>query len=264
MSNSVLATPSFYSSHHKTLDMLKSSRGRAVGIIDPFKIDTQTVVDKAKFAQDNGEPWVILASTDKPNHKMVIDSALRHIKRETRLPIILHFSATPGEGFPIASEADGVIWPALLGSSSPYHVWHSYLDTAYTIGCQSNKNARYPDPILTAALTVGTDNRTGRLLGTVPLIETNSEIDYYARIISTMNFDMLYLYSRNEFVSPETCRRFRELLPDDCLIFVSGNMDCSEKVVTYLSAGADYVGFSSAWECAEWKYRALDMFRTQS
>lgn len=242
---------------------LHSTKGSAVCIIDPFKLADVEVLERAEMAEALGSPFIILASTDHPNFTERMTSLVPRVSSAVSVPTLLHFPPTRGEGLPVVQGATGYLWPALLMSWDPYFVWESLLESAArwpTILA----GATPPEPILCAALTVGPDSQSESILKTHSLEENRQAVHETARMVRMLGLDMIYLYSRNQRVSPKTCAMFRgEILPNQ-LIFVSGNMRSGKDIVQYLHAGADFVGFAGACEGPDWRERMLDFFNTRS
>ena len=147
-------------------------------------------------------------------------------------------------------QADGIMLPALLGSDDAYYIWKSLLET---FALRYDDKRPHPQPLLSAALTFGADARSYDRMGTRPVGGDERHLTEYAEMARRFGFDLVYLYSRNENVSPETCRLFREHLDKDQLLFASGRVRTPEQVDSYLNAGADYVVFAGALEHPDWR-----------
>ncbi|MEU4526621.1 geranylgeranylglyceryl/heptaprenylglyceryl phosphate synthase [Micromonospora ureilytica] len=232
---------------------LLKHRGTVLHVVDPFKIDVAEAVEKARAVTAAGMPALLLASTDYENFDEHMPGYVNAVRGATDIPLVLHFPPAPGQGFPTVPEADGVMLPALLGSDDAYYVWKSLLET-YAL---SYGETLQPQPLLSAALTFGADARSYARMGTQPIEAVREEVEKYADLARRFGFDMVYLYSRNEQVSAETCRTFRQRLDQDQLLFVSGGVRTPAQVDTYLEAGADYVVFAGALEHPDWR-RTLD------
>ncbi|MFE7278027.1 geranylgeranylglyceryl/heptaprenylglyceryl phosphate synthase [Streptomyces sp. NPDC057623] len=233
------------------LTRLRGHRRGPVHIIDPFKVPQEEAVEKAKILDDLGYPALILASTDYESFESRMDPYIAAIKEASSLPVLLHFPPRKGLGFPLARGADAVMLPALLGSRDDYYVWKSYLETLVNLPGLSES---WPELLLTVALTFGEDDKTGDLLGTVPVATTTTEqIDQYIAVTRSFGFHMVYLYSRYTQVPSDVVRHFRRRLHPDQILFVSGNVRRREHVTAYLEAGADYVGFAGALEQGDWR-----------
>lgn len=228
---------------------LREHRGGLVHVIDPFKVPVGEAVAKAKAVTSAGMSFVLLASTDYENFEEHMPGYVDAVHAVTDIPVVLHFPPIPGRGFPTVPAADGLMLPALLGSDDSYYVWKSLLET-YALSYGSS-NA--PQPLLSAALTFGTDARSYARMGTQPVGADEDSAVSYATMSKRFGFDMVYLYSRNEYVTPATCRTFREHLDPDQLLFVSGRVRTPEQVDAFLEAGADYVVFAGALEHPNWR-----------
>lgn len=228
---------------------LRTHRGHVIHVIDPFKIDVTEAVAKATAVTAAGMPALLLASTDYDDFETRMPGYVKAVRAVTDVPTILHFPPTPGRGFPVVEEADSVMLPALLGSDDPYYVWKSLLET-YALG---NGVSPAPQPLLSAALTFGTDERSYARMGTQPITQDPRSTVRYAEQARQFGFDMVYLYSRNDRVDTRTCEIFRELLAPEQLLFASGGVRTPEQVDAYLRAGADYVIFAGALETPDWQ-----------
>lgn len=239
------------------LAYLRAHRGRAVHIIDPFKVPVEEAVEKAVAVAEHGAPWLILASTDCPDFTARMATYVPAVAAAVRVPVVLHFPPSPGTGFPVVPGADGYLFPALLRSSSPYYVWQSHLESMATWGAQLPPGD-WPQVVLTAAVTFGEDTRTGDLLGTVP-VDPRTGVDALADDVRRLGFDLVYLYSRHGHVPASTVRALRDRLPAEHMLFVSGNVRDADRVSELLAAGADWVGFAGALESTDWRDRAASL-----
>ncbi|MEU5085253.1 geranylgeranylglyceryl/heptaprenylglyceryl phosphate synthase [Streptomyces sp. NPDC021356] len=243
-------------------DVLTRLRGHARGpvhIIDPFKVPQEEAVEKAKVLDDLGFPAIILASTDYESFETRMNPYIAAIKEVSNLPVLLHFPPRKGAGFPLARGADAVMLPALLGSRDDYYVWKSYLETVAALPARADRE-RWPELLLTVALTFGEDHKTGDLLGTVPVATAGTEqIDRHIAVTRSFGFHMVYLYSRYARVPAEVVRHFRDRLDPGQILFVSGNVRRRDHVDAYLEAGADYVGFAGALEHLDWRSTLTEM-----
>ncbi|GLY08388.1 MULTISPECIES: geranylgeranylglyceryl/heptaprenylglyceryl phosphate synthase [Actinoplanes] len=236
---------------------LRAHRGHVIHVIDPFKIDVAEAVEKTRAVTAAGLPALLLASTDYQDFATRMPAYVAAVRAATDIPTILHFPPAPGHGFPVVAEADSVMLPALLGSDDPYYVWKSLLET-YALG---NAAPPAPQPLLSAALTFGSDDRSYSRMGTRPIAQDEQSVTACAEQARHFGFDMVYLYSRHDRVTPRTCEIFREVLAPEQLLFASGGVRTPEQVDAYLGAGADYVIFAGALETPDWR-AALDRIRS--
>ncbi|WP_122982483.1 geranylgeranylglyceryl/heptaprenylglyceryl phosphate synthase [Actinoplanes teichomyceticus] len=232
---------------------LRAHRGHVIHVVDPFKVEVAEAVQKARAVTAAGMPALLLASTDYEDFETHMPAYLNAVRAATDIPTILHFPPIPGRGFPVVPEAESMMLPALLGSDDPYYVWKSLLET-YALG---NGVPPAPQPLLSAALTFGRDDRSYARMGTRPVAQDEQSVLAYAQRARQFGFDMVYLYSRNEQVTTRTCELFREVLAPEQLLFASGGVRTPEQVDAYLQAGADYVIFAGALETPDWR-AALD------
>ncbi len=230
---------------------LRAHRGHAVHIIDPFKVDVAEAVEKARALYARGAPWLILASTDCPDFAARMTSYVPAVTAAVPVPVVLHFPPSPGTGFPVVPGADGYLFPALLRSTSPYFVWQSHLETMATWG-RTLAQEHWPEVVLTAALTFGDDARTGDLLGTRP-VDPATDVPALADEIRRLGLPLVYLYSRHERVPTDVVRALRARLPEEHMLFVSGNVRTPGRIDELLDAGADFVGFAGALEGDDWR-----------
>lgn len=258
MTMSHVAGPPHTWRDHRLKRYLAENTGCGVHIIDPFKFDRAVAIEKAVAAERCGARWIILASTDCDDFDTRMRDLVPAITRAVSIPTVLHFPPTPGQGFPVVPGATGSLWPALLGSTHPYFVWQSLVESAASWSHRLDAGD-WPEPVLCGALTVGEDPRTQKLLGTEPLDESPSAVRRAAAEVRRLGMDMTYLYSRHSSVSPRTCEMFREELLEDQLVFVSGNVRRPSDIARYLDAGADYVGFAGACEGPDWQERLPEM-----
>ncbi|WP_063763659.1 geranylgeranylglyceryl/heptaprenylglyceryl phosphate synthase [Actinoplanes subtropicus] len=227
---------------------LRTHRGHVIHVVDPFKIEVAEAVEKAGAVAEAGMPALLLASTDYEDFEAVMPAYVDAVRAVTGIPTILHFPPIPGRGFPVVEEADSVMLPALLGSDDPYYVWKSLLET-YDLGNGSGS----AQPLLSAALTFGRDDRSYARMGTRPVGQDEESVARYADCTRQFGFDLAYLYSRNERVNPRSCEIFRARMAPEQLLFVSGGVRSPEQVDAYLQAGADYVIFAGALETPDWR-----------
>ena len=228
---------------------LRARRGHIIHVVDPFKVGVAEAVEKARAVTAAGLPALLLASTDYENFETRMPEYVNAVRAATDIPTILHFPPIPGRGFPVVEEADSVMLPALLGSDDPYYVWKSLLET-YALGSVAPPA---PQPLLSAALTFGSDERSYARMGTQPVAQDEQSVVACAEQARRFGFDMVYLYSRHERVTARTCEIFREVLAGDQLLFASGGVRSPEQVDAYLAAGADYVIFAGALETPDWR-----------
>ncbi len=228
---------------------LRAHRGHVIHVVDPFKVEVAEAVEKAGAVAETGMPALLLASTDYEDFEAVMPAYVDAVREVTDIPTILHFPPIPGRGFPVVEEADSVMLPALLGSDDPYYVWKSLLET-YALG---NGSGSAPQPLLSAALTFGRDDRSYVRMGTRPIGQDEESVAGYADRTRQFGFDLAYLYSRNEQVTARTCEIFRARMAPEQLLFVSGGVRSPEQVDAYLQAGADYVIFAGALETPDWR-----------
>lgn len=242
------------------LTHLRRHRGGLLHVVDPFKIEVTEAVEKAHAVADAGMAALLLASTDYDDFDERMPGYVDAVRSVTDIPVVLHFPPIPGRGFPMVAAADGIMLPALLSSDDAYYVWKSLLETfALRYGTDPG-----PQPLLSAALTFGTDRRSYARMGTRPVGPDEQSAAEYATMARRFGFDMVYLYSRHEQVSALTCRTFREHLDPDQLLFVSGGIRTPRQVDALVDAGADYVVFAGALEHPDWRTSLADLCRARS
>lgn len=233
--------------------LLAQHRGRALHIIDPFKIPVDLAVEKSRAMAALGYPFVILGSTDYENFDDHMPGYVDQVKSGSGLPVILHFPPREGHGLPLTTNADGVFCPALLASKRSYMVWQSFLETLNTLNSCGIDPLQAPEMVFSASLTFGQDEKSKAAMDLVPIDASPEVLAFYVEVIRRMGLDQTYLYSRHEGVPPEVCAFFREHLPREHLIFVGGGVRSREHVQRYIGAGADYVVFGGVLEVPDWK-----------
>ncbi|MFI9202958.1 geranylgeranylglyceryl/heptaprenylglyceryl phosphate synthase [Streptomyces sp. NPDC053048] len=221
--------------------------------MDPFKVPVEEAVHKAVAVERLGLPFLILASTDYQDFDARMPGYVARVKAAVRIPVVTHFPARPGTGLPVADGADAMLCPALLGSRDDYFVWKSVLETAARAGHGTARTRPLPEMLLEAALTFGGDDVSFDAMATVPVERSPQALDFLIRVIRLLGFDVVYLYSRYEDVSPEVCRYFRQRLRPDQLIFIGGGIRTRQAIDAYIRAGADYVVFAGALEKPDWR-----------
>lgn len=241
------------------LTRLRAYRPGLLHVVDPFKIDPAEAVHKADAVTRCGTPALILASIDHQPFDEHMTRYVAAVKSATSIPVLLHFPPVPGHGFPIVPGADAVVLPALLGSEDDYYVWKSHLETfAIRYGRPGE-----PEPLLSMALTFGLDHRSYDRMRIRPIRTDVQSMSFYIEVAKLFGFDMVYLSSRHEQVSPQVCRYFRRHLRAEQMLFVSGGVRTRQQVEAYWRAGADYVVIAGALERPDWR-AALDGLRGAS
>lgn len=240
-------------SGRRVRDLLLARRPSPVHVVDPFKVAVDEAVAKAVAVERLGLPFLILASTDYTDFDARMPGYVARVKAAAGIPVITHFPARAGAGLPVAPGADAMLCPALLGSRDDYFVWKSILDTAAGPPGGAGIARRPPEMLLEAALTFGADDVSFDAMETVPVERTPQALDFHLKVIRLLGFDVVYLYSRYEDVSPEVCRFFRQRLRPDQLIFIGGGIRTRRHIDAYLRAGADYVVFAGALERPDWR-----------
>lgn len=237
------------------LDYLRSHRGNLLHVLDPFKVPIEQATDKARALSDLEFPALILASTDWENFEDTLNRYIERIRRASEsLPILLHFPPRVGVGMPLVGAADGLLYPFLLESDDPYFVWRSYVDTKERLAQTASAwSLKPPEFIELAALTFGDDARSKSVMGIDPVETTAQHLGTLSWAIKTLGLDGAYLYSRYAKVPNETCAYFRNRLGPDQLLFASGGVRSAERARELFTAGADFVIFSGALECDNWR-----------
>jgi heptaprenylglyceryl phosphate synthase len=233
--------------------LLMKHRGRAIHIIDPFKIPLEQAVEKARLVAALGYPFLILGSTDYEDFDQTMPAYVDAVKAASGLPVILHFPPREGVGLPLTSNSDGVFCPALLGSGSAYMVWQSFLETLNTLNHRGIQPENAPEMVFSASLTFGLDEKSYSAMDVTPIDPSADGLKPYVDMIHRMGLDQTYLYSRHVGVAYEVCAYFRRHLPVTHVLFVGGCVRSRQQVEAYLEAGADYVVYGGALEVANWK-----------
>ncbi|MEV0264673.1 geranylgeranylglyceryl/heptaprenylglyceryl phosphate synthase [Streptomyces sp. NPDC050617] len=235
------------------LARLRAHRRSPLHVVDPFKVPPREAVLKAAAVQRAGLPFLLLASTDYERFDERMPAYVAQVKAAVDIPVITHFPPRPGAGLPVATGADALLAPALLGSTDPYFVWQSLLETLHVQYRRGTAQEELPEFLLEAALTFGDDPVSAAVMHTEPLGRTPAQLDRRIETIRAFGFPVVYLYSRFEQVTGRVCRYFRDRLSPGQLIFIGGNVRSREQVEGYLRAGADYVVFAGALERADWR-----------
>jgi heptaprenylglyceryl phosphate synthase len=230
------------------LGLLRTRRPSPIHVVDPFKVPVAEAQEKAAAVARLGLPFLLLASTDYVDFDRRMPEYVARVKAAAGIPTITHFPPRPGAGLPVAHAADAMLCPALLGSRDAYFVWKSLLETV-----ARRQGRGGPELLLEAALTFGDDATSYEAMATVGLMRSPEGMDFHLRMIRLMDFDVVYLYSRHEDVSPEVCRYFRQRLRPEQIIFIGGGIRSRRSIDAYIEAGADYVVFSGALETPDWR-----------
>jgi heptaprenylglyceryl phosphate synthase len=233
--------------------LLINHRGRAIHIIDPFKIPLEQAVEKARVVAALGYPFLILGSTDYEDFEQRMPAYVDAVKEASGLPVILHFPPRQGIGLPLTANADGVFCPALLGSGSAYMVWQSFLETLNTLNHRGIRPECAPEMVFSASLTFGADEKSYSAMDVIPTDPSPDGMKFHIDMIIRLGLDQTYLYSRHLGVAHEVCAYFRRHLPDTHLLFVGGCVRSKHQVQAYLDAGVDYVVYGGALEIADWR-----------
>lgn len=235
------------------LELLRRKKPGCLHVIDPFKVAIEIAVRRAHALQERDYPAIVLGSTDYSDFEQRMPQYIGAIKAAVDLPVLLHFPPRRPQGIPFASNADAIIWPALLGSEDDYFVWKSFLETLTYGSRRGIASESLPECILSAALTFGADDVSYRAMAVQPI--DPSSIATYLEVVNLLRLDMVYLYSRYEHVPTETCKYISRAIGADQLLIVSGGVRSREQIDAYHRAGADYVAFAGALECNDWQER---------
>lgn len=235
------------------LDLLHRHRGRALHIIDPFKVTLATAVEKARAVREADFPLIVLGSTDYEQFDEHMPGYVEAVREASGLPVVLHFPPAAGAGIPMTANAEAVFLPAILNSSDVHFVWKSLLETFARRGERAANRIRNPEAIFSAAFTFGSDEKSSRHMGTQPTNTDPLSIEVLGSVVRLLGFDMVYLYSRVEGVPRELCRRVREQLHPEQLLFVGGGVRSRRQVEEFLDAGVDFVIFGGALEGEDWR-----------
>jgi heptaprenylglyceryl phosphate synthase len=235
------------------LQRLRAARPGRLHVIDPYKVPLAEAVEKAARLQDLGFPLLLVGSTDYHDFDRHVPAYVAALKEGVDLPVVLHFPPRRGIGFPVALEADAVLFTAVLNSAATYYVWKSYLDTLNTLNVRGVRPDRHPEWIFTGGMTFRADPVSDRAVAARPVRETIPALDELATVVRAMAYDVVYLYSRCERVTLEVCRHFRAKAAPGQLLIASGGVRTRQEVEAYHAAGADYVVFGGALETPEWR-----------
>ena len=238
-----------------TLARLRGHRPSLIHVVDPFKVPREEAVEKAKAVQQYGFPALILASTDWRDFEAVIGPYVAAVRQAAPgLSILLHFPPRPGSGMPMVAGADATLYPFLLGSVEPYFAWQSYVETAEQLAAMGDARQRRPPELIhLAALTFGQDLRSHDVMALEPVVPLDSTVDLHLEMIRVLGLHGAYLFSRHEAVPEAVSRRFRNRMPADKILFVSGGIRTPEQANRFLDAGADFVVFCGALERDDWR-----------
>lgn len=237
----------------RVLEHLRSASGTCLHVIDPYKTRLGEAIEKARALEDLGFPLLILGSTDYCDFEQHVPRFVEALKDAVAIPVVLHFPPRPGRGFPVADEADAVLFTAVLNSSRTYFVWRSYLETLTALARRHPAPLRLPEFLFTAGMTFRPDPVSGAAVGAVPSDETPAALETYASVITTVGFDLVYLYSRHEHVPVELCESLRRRVGPDPLMVASGGVRSRDQIDAYLRAGVSFVAFGGALETPDWR-----------
>jgi len=239
----------------KLISYLQQHRSSLLHVIDPFKVPVEQAVKKACALQRYGFAAVILASTDWDDFEGTLDPYVAAVRAAASdLPILLHFPPRLGQGMPMVSSADGLLYPFLLESNDPYFAWKSYSETAELRATRgANGSGNQPAFIHLAALTFGEDRRSNAVMGVDPVEMSEQHLSHLNWGIQMLGLQGAYLYSRCSAVPNEACRYFRTRMRPEQILFASGGVRTAERALELFAAGADFVVFSGALECERWE-----------
>ncbi|WP_186827147.1 geranylgeranylglyceryl/heptaprenylglyceryl phosphate synthase [Shimia ponticola] len=222
-------------------------------MIDPFKMPISEIVEKAKFVESMGSPFILLGSTDYVDFDNVMLDVVSEVKANVSLPVATHFPSGKNGGLPYVDGVDFVIAPAIFNSDSPQFLWKCLLETYRDLGVRSSENRSVPVPILSAAATFGIDEKSARYLNVQGLHQNETDAGRLAEFANRFGFQIVYLFSRHGAVEPSMVRSIRAKLADDIMIFVGGGVRVPQDIDDYVSAGADFVVFGTAGEVDDWR-----------
>lgn len=236
---------------HSIIQLLREHRGKAVHVIDPYKVPVADAVEKARAVASLGSPILLVGSTDYTAFDDQMALYLAELQQASDLKLLLHFPPRKGHGAPISEFADGILGHCVLNSVDEYFVHQSLVETQHRLN--NSQADRVPELLPVAAFTVGPDAKTFKAVGSQSITDSPTELSCYTRLIKEREFDIVYIYSRHGQVSLEVCEFFRANIYPEQILFVSGGVRSQEQVSRYLEAGADYVVFGTALETEDWK-----------
>jgi heptaprenylglyceryl phosphate synthase len=235
------------------LERLRAARPGRLHVVDPYKIPVAEAVEKARAVAALEFPVLLVGSTDYESFDAHVPGYVAAIKEAVEIPVVLHFPPRPGAGFPVAPNADAVLFTAVLNSGSEYYVWKSYLDTLNTLNRRGIAPEAAPEFVFAGGMTFGADAVSRAAVDARAVEETRPALAEMATVLRTMRYDLAYLYSRSERVPDDVCRYLRESSAPGQLLFVSGGVRSRQEVEAYHAAGADYVVFGGALERPDWR-----------
>jgi geranylgeranylglyceryl phosphate synthase family protein len=224
--------------------------GQVIHAIDPFKIGPDVARRKTALLQEIGSPFVLLASTDF-DEEFKLEEYVNDIRSASELPIITHFPPVVGRGYPIVPNTNAVLLTAVLNSSETYFSCtnlnrRSVRETNFNHG-------PFVRRIYSAAITLGNDCKSARLVYARPVGYDTSHIKDYLNRISEEMVTVVYLFSRHAILRPELCTEIRRCLPRNCVMIVSGCISTRHDAERLLEAGAQFAVVGTAFEGKDWE-----------
>jgi heptaprenylglyceryl phosphate synthase len=228
-------------------------RGRALHVIDPYKVAVPEACAKVTMLADSGAVAVLVGSTQYRDFNRSIPTYVTTLRGVAGIPVILHFPPRRAIGVPLTDAADAVISPTIPDSVYPYFHDACHRDTLRHHELQFGGGR--PEILRSTAFAFGPDPETFAAVGAQSASERPSVIREAAEACS--DADIVYLFSRHGAVACSLCAQYRQLIRRDQLLFVSGGVHTHSRIDELLACGADYVVFGTALETRAWREELL-------